>query len=155
MALLIRHVAANDPDFAFCFRIRVDVFVHEQNVPVEEERDEHDPAALHFLAVREDGVAAGTARVLFKPFGVAKIGRVAVVKAARGLGFGAALIAAVEAELPLARSFALDAQVAALPFYERLGYAATGPEFMEAGIAHRHMVKPAASAASAAAPGPP
>ena len=141
MALLIRQLAANDPDFVLCFRIRLEVFVHEQHVPVEEERDAHDPAALHFLAVQEDGAAAGTARVLFRPAGIAKIGRVAVLKTARGRGLGAALIAAVEAELPLARSFALDAQVRALPFYRRLGYVAAGPAFMEAGIPHRHMVK--------------
>ena len=141
MPPLIRQLAANDPDFAFCFRIRLEVFVHEQHVPVEEERDAYDPAALHFLAVGEEGVAAGTARVLFRPGGVAKIGRVAVLRAARGRGFGAALIAAAEAELPLARSFVLDAQVAALPFYARLGYTAAGAEFIEAGIPHRHMVK--------------
>jgi predicted GNAT family N-acyltransferase len=35
----------------------------------------------------------------------------------------------------------LNAQVAVLPFYERLGYAIDGPEFLEAGIAHRPMSK--------------
>ncbi len=139
---LIRRLAANDADFALCFKIRLEVFVQEQGVPAQEERDEHDPAALHFLALDADGAAAGTARVLFTPAGIAKIGRVAVLRAARGRGLGAALLAAAEAELPLARSYALDAQVQALPFYERLGYAATGPAFMEAGIPHRHMVKP-------------
>ena len=139
---LIRRLAANDPDFALCFSIRLEVFVREQRVPAQEERDEHDPAALHFLALGADGAAAGTARVLFTPAGIAKIGRVAVLRPARGRGLGAALLAAAEAELPLARSYALDAQVQALPFYERLGYAATGPAFMEAGIPHRHMVKP-------------
>jgi predicted GNAT family N-acyltransferase len=33
----------------------------------------------------------------------------------------------------------LNAQVKAIEFYERLGFTAEGPEFMDAGIAHRHM----------------
>ncbi len=137
---LIRRLAARDPLFEHCFQIRLEVFVHEQNVPPEEERDNYDDIALHFLAMAE-GKALGTARVLMKDDGVAKIGRVAVLRGARGRGLGAALIAAVEEELPLAACFALDAQVHALTFYERLGYAARGEVFMEAGIAHRHMVK--------------
>ena len=35
----------------------------------------------------------------------------------------------------------LDSQLAALAFYERLGFAAEGPEFLDAGIAHRHMAR--------------
>jgi predicted GNAT family N-acyltransferase len=35
----------------------------------------------------------------------------------------------------------LNAQVAVLPFYERLGYVVDGPEFLEAAIPHRAMSK--------------
>lgn len=139
---MIRRLAARDKLFAQCFQIRLEVFVREQNVPAEEERDDYDNVALHFLAIADDH-ALGTARVLMKEHGIAKIGRVAVLKTARGQGLGAALIAAVEEELPLAMRYALDAQVHALIFYRRLGYAPMGPEFVEAGILHRHMVKPA------------
>jgi predicted GNAT family N-acyltransferase len=137
----IRQLAFTDPDFAACFAIRLTVFVDEQKVPLEEERDEHDPTALHFLALLE-GEPAGTARVLIKDAGrLAKITRVAVLASARGTGVGAALMRHIHAAVPAA-SFTLDAQLRALPFYERLGYRAEGPEFMEAGIPHRRMVKP-------------
>lgn len=136
----IKSVSFTDPDFEHCFRIRLEVFVAEQNVPVEEERDKYDEAALHFLAV-VDGTAIGTARVVSQDGGaIAKIGRVAVSKSARGLGIGAALIRRIEAEVG-ANRFLLDAQTHALKFYERLGYAAYGEAFMEAGIRHRHMRK--------------
>ncbi len=136
----IRRIQFADPEFAQCIQIRITVFVEEQGVPFEEERDEYDEAALHFLATAE-GAATGTARVLLKDEGnTAKIGRVAVSKSARGLGIGAALIRHIEHEVG-ASQFLLDAQTHALRFYERLGYTAYGEEFMEAGISHRHMRK--------------
>ncbi|HEY9330046.1 MAG TPA: GNAT family N-acetyltransferase, partial [Streptomyces sp.] len=69
------------------------------------------------------------------------LGRLAVTKAARGLGVGAALVRAIEdaaRELGLS-AVDLHAQTHALGFYERLGYAAYGPEFLDAGIPHRAM----------------
>jgi len=140
VGLTLQQVAFTAPEFAHCFELRLAVFVQEQNVPLEEERDEHDPAALHFLA-SEHGVALGTARVVLKNAGAAaKIGRVAVAKTARGRGIGAALMRHIETAVP-AREFLLDAQTHALRFYERLGYRAEGEAFMEAGIPHRHMRK--------------
>ena len=54
--------------------------------------------------------------------GMTKIGRVAVLREARGLGVGAALMREIETAVP-GRDFILDAQVHAMAFYERLGYA--------------------------------
>jgi predicted GNAT family N-acyltransferase len=138
MTYVIRQVAFTSPDFARCFEIRLAVFVEEQNVPIEEEHDEHDETALHFLATLDDK-PAGTARVLLK-HSTAKITRVAVLRAARGHGIGAALMRHIESTVP-ARRFTLDAQLHALPFYEHLGYVAESEVFMEAGIPHRHMAK--------------
>jgi ElaA protein len=135
----VREVAYGAADFDACMALRIEVFVHEQKVPEEEERDELDPAARHFLA-EEDGVPVGTLRIVLKAPDVAKITRVAVRRAHRGRGIGVALMRAAEAAVT-APVLALDAQSYALPFYERLGYAAEGEEFMEAGIAHRHMRK--------------
>ena len=140
MQISIRRIGFLDSEFEDCFKIRLEVFVKEQNVPLEEERDQYDETALHFLAT-VDGAALGTARVILKDAGQAKISRVAVAKSARRLGVGAALIAHIEAEVT-AKQFLLDAQTHALPFYRRLGYAAYGDEFIEAGIAHFHMRKP-------------
>jgi predicted GNAT family N-acyltransferase len=118
----------------------LEVFVHEQSVPLEEERDEHDATALHFLAT-ENGDPLATARVILKNAGAtAKITRVAVAKPARGRGIGAALIREIEISVPVSE-YLLDAQTHALPFYERLGYQRYGEEFMEAGIPHFHMRK--------------
>jgi len=135
----IEQVAFGDPGFATCFAIRLEVFVHEQNVALEEERDEHDATALHFLAFHGKE-PVGTARVLLKEQNSAKITRVAVKKNSRGLGVGAALMRHIE-QAVAAAEFRLDGQTQALPFYEGLGYLPEGEEFMEAGIPHLHMRK--------------
>ena len=130
-------------DIEACFRIREDVFIVEQRVPIDLERDEHDSNALHFIALA-DGQSVGTARVVLKDNGrSAKLGRVAVCRSYRGFGIGKLLIAAIEEapDLRQVQHFRLDAQMHALQFYARLGYEAYGDEFMDAGIPHRHMKK--------------
>ena len=135
--------ASTAQDIDECFRIREEVFVVEQNVPVDLERDEHDRKALHFIALA-DGQSVGTARVVLGDDGTsAKIGRVAVCRSNRGFGIGKMLIAAIEGSphLKHVHNFLLDAQTHARQFYARLGYEAYGEEFMDAGIPHRHMKK--------------
>ncbi|MCQ4161389.1 GNAT family N-acetyltransferase [Roseomonas sp. GC11] len=135
--------ATSPADLGACLAIRREVFVVEQQVPEEMEYDELDASALHFLASR-DGEPLGTARVVLKEGGrVAKVGRVAVRRAARGTGLGLALMRAVEAEEALAgvAEMVLEAQTHAIPFYERLGYVAEGEEYLDVGIPHRVMRK--------------
>ncbi len=127
-------------DFARCLELRRVVFVEEQAVPEDLERDEHDAAALHFLATW-DGQPVGTARVLLRG-DTGKIGRVCVLEEMRGRGIGAALIRAVIDDLR-SRGVAkakLGSQVHAIPFYEGLGFMAEGPVYDDAGIPHRDMV---------------
>jgi predicted GNAT family N-acyltransferase len=128
-------------DFAGCFAIRWEVFVGEQRVPPDDEQDALDETARHFLLFVGDEPAA-TARAVACAPGVVKIGRVAVRKPFRRGGVGAALMRGVEAAHPGA-AFVLDAQLQALRFYETLGYVAEGPEFLDSGIPHRRMLKPA------------
>lgn len=142
---------AEDPaDRDACFAVRQAVFVVEQGVPRDIEYDAYDAVAVHVLAVREDGVPLGTGRLLHGAAAAAKtgqdasvgsLGRLAVTRAARGLGVGAALVRAIE-DAARTRGLAavdLHAQTQALGFYERLGYEAYGPEFPDAGIPHRAM----------------
>ena len=124
-----------------CFALRHQVFVVEQGVPVEEEIDDLDDTALHLLA-RIGGRPVGTARIVLTGE-TAKIGRVCVLTEARGTGLGAALIRTAM-DVARERGFStakLGAQVHALGFYEALGFQATGPEFLDAGIPHRDMVR--------------
>jgi predicted GNAT family N-acyltransferase len=142
---------AEDPaDRESCFAVRKEVFVGEQGVPEDIEYDAYDAVAVHVLAVREDGAPLGTGRLLYGEAAAGKtggevsvgsLGRLAVTREARGLGVGAALVRAVE-DAARARGLTavdLHAQTQALGFYERLGYTAYGPEFLDAGMPHRAM----------------
>jgi len=119
--------------------IRDQVFVIEQNVPSELEHDDQDSRAVHVLAFA-DGVPVGTGRIT--PEG--KIGRMAVLAAHRGGGTGRLIL---EELIAVARRAGLGqvfcaAQCRAIPFYERMGFTAEGPVFVEAGIEHRRMFMP-------------
>lgn len=120
--------------------IRMEVFVHEQKVPVEEEIDALDPLAKHWLA-HWAGQPVGTARAVAKEGAIWKVGRVAVRRQARGKGVGAELMKAIAraAAAEGVKQLVLDAQNHAMPFYEGLGYVAEGEEFLDANIPHHHM----------------
>lgn len=142
---LIVRTCATEEDRAASMKIRFTVFVDEQNVPPELEPDEYDTDALHLLMIEPEGrTAIGTARIVDKGNGIAKIGRVAVLKAWRGGGRGDRLMrAALEAAKAGGYTTAiLDAQTYVIPFYEKLGFLAEGPEFDDAGIPHRRMSRP-------------
>ncbi len=137
------------------FRIRFRVFVEEQHVPIEEEVDAFDdrPGARDDVVqvlLRLDGAPAATARLLLghrvphdgaAGDGYPHIGRVAVLAEHRGTGLGRVVMEALHAEARRRgeRGITLSAQIHAIPFYERLGYVARGPVYLDAGIEHRDM----------------
>jgi predicted GNAT family N-acyltransferase len=122
---------------ALVLPVRTEVFVLEQGVPMEIERDELDPVCRHAIARVPGGRAIGTGRLL--PDG--HIGRMAVLRTARGAGVGGAVLQALIGEaVRLGMSeLALSAQTHALGFYLRHGFEPCGEVFVEAGIAHRAM----------------
>lgn len=137
--------SAPSPAYQQCVRIRREVFVVGQAVPLEIEFDGLDPISDHFLASRVHAgshTPVGTARMRIVN-GVGKAERIAVLEQARGSGVGQALMRAIERhahEMGL-RCMQLNAQLQAAGFYEKLGYRAEGPVFVEAGIDHRAMTK--------------
>jgi len=118
-------------------QVRYRVFVEEQKVPAEIELDEFDPVSVHALAFDAGCRALGTGRLL--PDG--HIGRMAVLREARGAGVGSALLRALmkAARARGDREVLLSAQTHAIPFYERFGFAVEGDEYDDAGIPHRMM----------------
>lgn len=128
---------ANATDRAALHGVRETVFVLEQHVPPEMEIDDDDPRSTHVLARASDGTPVGTGRLA--PAG--RIGRMAVLPAWRGRGVGSVLLRTL-IDLARARRLAgvrLHAQHAAIPFYQRHGFASEGEPFEEAGIQHIEM----------------
>ncbi len=130
----------SDPtDLEKVFAIRREVFVGEQNCPPELEYEFEDEST-HFLAIA-DGVPAGASRWRKTDKGY-KLERFAVLKQFRGTGVGQELVKAVLADLPADADYVyLHSQTQAVPFYERLGFVKSGPEFEEAGIWHYKMIR--------------
>lgn len=118
-------------------KVRHQVFVIEQNIPVDMERDDMDEPSLHAVAFDEAGEAVGTARLL-PDF---HIGRMAVLERMRGQGLGSCLL---QTMMQVARErgaveVVVNAQVDVMPLYRRHGFVEEGAEFDDAGIPHRCM----------------
>jgi predicted GNAT family N-acyltransferase len=135
-----RATAADWPQVA---ALRTRVFVEEQGVPAELEQDAHDATAVHALAEDDEGRVVATGRLLVRD-GRAVIGRMAVHAAARGRGYGAAVLAELHRQAVALglTEVELHAQLPARGFYERAGYTAVGGVYEEAGIAHVTMRRP-------------
>ncbi|MGC5626851.1 GNAT family N-acetyltransferase [Georgenia sp. Z1344] len=140
-------------DLEACWRVRWEVFVEEQKVPGEEEIDDldTDPGTVHVLGVTTgaDGVElpVATARLLPEGPGVVRIGRVAVLRAARGTGAGRAVMQALHAVAEAEHlgpdgsvRVDIEAQEHAIGFYSGLGYALVSERrYLDAGIWHKDM----------------
>lgn len=126
---------------AEAFLVRQEVFIREQGVPAELELDEFDLSAAHALAYL-DGCCIGTARLVNEGYGSAQIGRMAVLAHFRNQGVGKLILKKLIdlAKSQKVKSIVLHSQVAAIPFYEKLGFQAQGSAYEEAGIPHRNMI---------------
>jgi len=124
--------------------LRTRVFVQEQGVPPAMEWDEFDNHCIHAVLRNRLGRTIATGRLLSAVDGVAKIGRMAVLRQMRGMRFGEQVLKGL-IDAARARgdtSVRLHAQCSAEAFYLRQGFVRHGEVFEEAGIPHIEMHKP-------------
>ena len=124
-------------------RLRSDVFVVEQHCayPDLDGRDT-EPATVHVWLTDPPDTLLAYLRVLTEPDGSARIGRVVTAPTHRGQGLAARLLTeAVTVVGP--RPATLDAQTTAIRVYERFGFTISGPAFLDDGIEHVPMHRPA------------
>lgn len=127
-------------------RLRMDVFVVEQNCAFSE-IDGKDPGALHLRCLVGSGLA-GCLRVLppGTPDGAPRIGRIATASRFRGSGLGHRLMEEglrFCAEHYPASAIDLSAQAHLEPFYGRHGFTTVSAPYLEDGIPHLDMRRPA------------
>lgn len=128
------------PDAA---KVRTEVFVQEQGIPMDMEWDEADHTALHAVAYNGLGQAVATGRLLNHIPRVSKVGRMAVKRVLRGSHLGRDILHAL---MQAARDrgdteIVLHAQRSAQEFYGRAGFSPVGEPFDEVGIPHIEMSK--------------
>jgi ElaA protein len=123
------------------WRLRQDVFVVEQEAayPDLDGRDD-EPGTRHVL-LRDGGELVGYLRVL-DDGDRARIGRVVLARAARGRGLADPLMQAALAAIG-DRPVVLDAQSPLAGWYASYGFEVTGAEFLDDGIPHLPMARPA------------
>ena len=129
------------------FALRIEVFVREQNVPVELELDDKDHSmnTVHIGYFNGDKLI-GVARLTDMDKDVIHIGRVAIDREYRGRGIGHELIIGCEniAKQILKKEIIIElsAQIQAEKFYESLGYNRVNDKiYLDAGIKHVDMRK--------------
>lgn len=135
-------IASSDRELEDAFFVRHKVFVEEQGVPSSLELDELDKTADHFVVYDADSpIGAGRFREV--QTGIGKIERVCILADFRGKKLGKLIMNALEnhGEAQGFEKVVLNAQSNAIPFYEKIGYSVTSPEFMDADIPHRSMEK--------------
>ena len=138
----------NPLDVHALYKLRVDVFVHEQQCPYAEidDTDALD-STMHILAFDDDtrGIV-GTARVFPSPLDgeeVAQFGRFALDKQARGTGLGKQIMEAALQYAAVAMSgqpVYLEAQAPLVDYYSAYGFEVCGELFDDEGIPHQPMI---------------
>lgn len=126
-------------------RLRSDVFVVEQACayPDLDGRDT-EPATEHRWAQEagEPSTVLAYLRVLLDPAG-RRIGRVVTAPGARGRGLAGLLVAQVVDDHGSTSELVLDAQSHLAGWYARYGFVRDGDDFVEDGIPHTPMARPA------------
>jgi YbgC/YbaW family acyl-CoA thioester hydrolase len=123
-------------------KVRTEVFVDEQGIPMAMEWDAADQTAVHALVRNRLGLPVATGRLLQQAPGVSRIGRMAVNRVLRGANLGRDVLRALmqAATRRGDHEVMLHAQRTAEGFYTRLGFVPRGEPFEEAGIVHIEMV---------------
>ncbi|MEP3280348.1 MAG: GNAT family N-acetyltransferase [Stappiaceae bacterium] len=132
----------SNADLYASMKLRVDIFVVEQNCPYPE-LDDRDGTALHLL-VKESGELVGYLRLL-PPHGDKPVvlGRIAVAETFRSRRIGGGLLNAglgKSHQLFPGRKVYLSAQAHLQKFYQRHGFVRTSDEYLEDGIPHIDML---------------
>ena len=121
--------------------IRRRVFVDEQGYSADTEIDGFDKMAVYALAYDEKDRPAGTGRLIINDESRFQIGRVCVLREARGKGLGDLVVRMLlyrALELGAGEIW-LGAQLPAVGFYARYGFKPVGEIYDDEGVPHRWM----------------
>lgn len=122
-------------------KLRVDVFVVEQNCAYPElDGADEDAATVHFWHA-EDGAVVSTLRLL-RTENETRIGRVCTAASARGRGLSAQLMTAA-IEHAGGADIVIGAQAHLEKWYSGFGFERSGPNYTEDSIPHLPMIRTA------------
>ena len=130
----------NEEELEESRRLRYKVFVEEQNIPEDLERDHRDGTSIHVIALLGNKMV-GTGRITIND--KAKISRLAVEKSYRRHGIGKKIVYELEkvARKNHVKEITLSSNFQSIPFYRTCGYKEMGTPFIECGVEVQKMVK--------------
>jgi predicted GNAT family N-acyltransferase len=135
-------ITENEIELAEALQIRAKVFQEEQLIPKELDFDGKDDRSDHFIAYLDD-VAVGTGRLrfAFDKIMIVRVERLAVLSEFRGRGIGKGIMQKMHEYMQEKNVMEVNLQVQQplKGFYEKLGYAQVGEEFLEFGRPHVEM----------------
>ena len=137
MAITVKLVNS-EREKEICFFIRREVFIIEQKISKNIEKNDDKILASYFLAKYKKKYV-GTARYQKTDLGL-KLERFAVLKDYRGLGVGKALVGYILNVIGRDKKIYLNAQEQVVGFYKKLGFEKIGRRFFEAGVPHFKMI---------------
>lgn len=121
---------------AAALALRYDVFVSEQGISLKDEFDQLDTTDRNYYVAYEDDLVLGTIRYQKKNAYTLQPDRLCVKKEYRKKGIGEKLVLLLEdkGRQEHCTHSVLSAEVAVIPFYERLGYQVQSDCYLEDGI---------------------
>ena len=129
-------------EFIDAIRIRVDVFIKEQECPPGWEPDELDKDSQHYVATVKGKIVA-TARLREDPHGIAKLERMSVLKEFRGNGIAVGLTSFIvsQAKKQGYKKIWMQAQEQVKRVYQKAGFTVTSNPYdlWNLGIIHVDM----------------
>lgn len=123
-------------------KLRVNVFVVEQNCPYPE-LDDRDQEAVHVWLEDMNGIHAYL-RIMDRGVESEHVSIGRVIAAERQKGLGTRILSEgvrIAKDMFQADTVYLEAQVYAIPFYQSLGFEVVSEEFLEDGIPHVKMIR--------------
>lgn len=121
--------------------LRHRVFVDEQGFSPENERDRFDDMAIYALVYDENNTPSGTGRLYIDDDNHFAIGRVCVLKEARGKEMGDLIMRMLlyRAQELNAPSVHILSQLPVVPFYQKYGFEPYGEIVLDENVPHRLM----------------
>ena len=123
-------------------KLRVNVFVVEQNCPYPE-LDDRDQEAIHVWLEDRDGIHAYL-RIMDRGVESEYVSLGRVVTAERHQGLGSKILSEgsrIAHDIFRTDTLYLEAQTYAIPFYQAQGFEVVSEEFLEDGIPHVKMIR--------------
>ena len=120
---------------AGAYSVRIQGMNRQHHISLREEFDEHDGDGTRYIVLLDDGYPVATCRFYETSAGCVVLGRVVVLPEYRGRELGRRVVEEAERwirELGY-REVMIDSRTVAIPFYEKLGYAAVDGTVVRSG----------------------